>query len=245
MSKISVVIPAHNEEALIGRCLASVREAEKRLGEAVEIIVCLNRCTDNTEQIAAGFGVILQEEPEANVARVRNRGLAAASGDILVTLDADTTMSANYLREVKRLLASGRYIGGAGLMVTDRLNLASILLGLVLVLPAFLLMRFSGGMFWMTREAYAAVGGFDSGYLTGEDLQMWRALRRYARAQRQRFGLVTRAYLRTSARKMDEFGPWFMLTHPHWFYLAAKGRDKAFADRYMYRTGRTRQKNKR
>jgi glycosyltransferase involved in cell wall biosynthesis len=205
----------------------------------VEIIVCINRCTDNTENIARTMGAIVVEELEPNVAKVRNRGLSAASGDVLVTLDADSTLSEHYLREVERLMASGKYIGGAGLMVTDRLNLASIVLGAVLVLPALLLMRFSGGMFWLSRAAYLATGGFDERFLTGEDFDFWRKLRKYARVEQRRFGMVTRAYIRTSARKMDEFGPWFMLTHPHWFYYAIKGNNRTFAERYLYKTSRT------
>ena len=41
--KISVVIPAHNEEAFIGNCLSSIKTAEVILGASVEVVVCLNR----------------------------------------------------------------------------------------------------------------------------------------------------------------------------------------------------------
>lgn len=236
---ISVIIPAHNEEAFIGACIASVKTAAANVTQRVEIIVCINRCTDNTEAIVKGLGVIVVEETEANVAKVRNRGMAAATGDIIVTLDADSTLSENYLKEVERLMQTGRYIGGAGLMITDKLNLASIILGLILVFPALMLMRFSGGMFWISRKAYTATGGFDEQYLTGEDFAFWRTLRHLARTEHQHFGMITRAYIRTSARKMDEFGPWFMLTHPHWFYYAIKGNNKDFAERYLYKTTRS------
>jgi glycosyltransferase involved in cell wall biosynthesis len=236
---ISVLIPVHNEALLLGACLQSIRRAEARLGESVEIIVCLNRCDDASESIAQSFGVIICHEPEANVAKVRNRAMAAASGNIIVTLDADTRISANYLHQVKCMVEHKGYSAGAALMSIDRLNLAAVVFGLLLVLPAFLLLRFSGGMFWMTREAFDAVNGFNSAYLTGEDLEMWRQLRRYCRQEKKKFGMITRAYLLTSGRKMDEFGPWFMLTHPHWFYLAMKGQNKEFADRYLYKTRRS------
>lgn len=236
---ISVVIPAHNEEAYIGSCIRSVQVAAKRVRQEVEIIVCINRCSDGTEKIARELGATVVEEIEPCVARVRNRGLAAARGDILVTLDADSTISENYLAEVERLMATGRYVAGAGLMITDRLNPASLLLGIVLVFPALMLMRFSGGMFWMSREAFERGGGFDERYLTGEDFHLWRTLRQLARKQNRRFGMIVRASIRTSARKMDEFGPWFMLTHPHWFYYAIRGDNREFADRYLYNTSRS------
>lgn len=241
---ISVIIPAHNEEAFIGNCIRSVQAAALQVKQGVEIIVCINRCTDNTQAIARGLGAVIVEETEACVASVRNRGLEAAQGDILVTLDADSTVSASYLAEVERLMATGKYLAGAGLMITDRLNPASIILGIVLVFPALMLMRFSGGMFWMSRQAYERSGGFDEHYLTGEDFHFWRTLRRLARQQHKCFGMVWRAYIRTSARKMDEFGAWFMLTHPHWFYHAIRGDNREFADRYLYKTSRSRNSGK-
>jgi glycosyltransferase involved in cell wall biosynthesis len=239
MYMLSVVIPAHNEEAFIGACIASVKKAAEKVAQPVEIIVCINRCSDNTEAIAKSLGAIVVEETEANVAKVRNRGMAAATGDIIVTLDADSTLSENYLKEVERLMQSGLYMGGAGLMITDKLNLASVILGIILVFPALMLMRFSGGMFWMSRAAYLTTGGFDENFLTGEDFDFWRKMRQLARFEHKRFGMVSRAYIRTSARKMDEFGPWFMLTHPHWFYYAIKGNNRDFADRYLYKTTRS------
>lgn len=243
MTTISIIIPAHNEEAYIGACLDSIKLAAKKLACPVEVIVCLNRCNDNTEAIVRDYQVTIVYEEDANVAKVRNRAMSVAAGDVMVTLDADSTLSQNYLLEVERLVATGRYVAGAGLMFTDRLNLASVVLGATLVLPALLLMRFSGGMFWITRAAYEATGGFDENYLTGEDFDLWRRLRQYARSKKLKFGMIKKAHIITSARKMDDFGPWFMLTHPHWFYYAIKGENHEFADRYLYHTQRSRSEN--
>lgn len=49
--KISIIIPAHNEEKYIGKCLESVSRASKLCKNQVEIIVVLNRCTDRTEEL--------------------------------------------------------------------------------------------------------------------------------------------------------------------------------------------------
>lgn len=236
---ISVVIPAHNEEAYLANTLRSVQAAASKIEQVVEIIVVINRCTDNTQAIAESFGTIIVEELEANVAKVRNRGLYQAQGDILITLDADTTMSENFLVKVEQKIRSGKYSAGAALMITDHLTMASVLLGIVLVFPALCLMRFSGGMFWMSRDAFELSKGFDSQYLTGEDFHFWITLRALARKQHKRFGFIMGAYLITSDRKINEFGPWFMLTHPHWFYYAIKGNNQAFADRYLYHTSRS------
>lgn len=241
--QISVVIPAHNEQALIAQCIRSVERAAQEILTPVEIVVCLNRCSDDTRAIVETFAnVVIVEESRANVACVRNTAVAASHGDVIVTLDADSRLSTRYLAQVEQKILHGK-IAGAGWMFVDRVTLSSIILGAFLVFPAMLLMRFSGGMLWMKRSAFDAVGGFDEQYLTGEDLQLWRSLRHYCRQQGSRFAMIYRAYILTSGRKMDEFGGWFLLTHPHWFYHAIKGNNRQFADRYLYRTKRSNSKD--
>lgn len=243
IQKISVVIPAHNEQALIAQCLDSVKRAAANIAIPVEIVVCLNACSDDTGSIAAAMGAVVVEEAERNVARVRNSAVAASTGDVIVTLDADSRLSANYLQQVVGKIRRG-CAGGASWMVVDRFTVCTVLFGLLLVMPALLLLRFSGGMFWLRRDVFDAIGGFDEQYLTGEDFAFWRKLRRYCRNTGQRHGMLHRAFVLTSARKLDEFGPWFMLTHPHWYWQAIRGNNRRFADRYLYHTRRSRQDTK-
>ena len=56
MKKISVIVPAHNEEKYIARCICSIKAAAKYYGGDVEIIVVCNRCTDRTAEIAKKHG---------------------------------------------------------------------------------------------------------------------------------------------------------------------------------------------
>jgi len=58
ISMISVIIPAHNEEKYIGKCLDSIALAANNIDSKVEIVVVLNRCTDKTEQIAKDHGAL-------------------------------------------------------------------------------------------------------------------------------------------------------------------------------------------
>ena len=98
--KISVIIPAHNEEKYIRGSIESVINASKNIKIETEIIVVLNNCTDNTESIAKSYDVILVKEEIPNISRVRNTGIKNASGDVIVTLDADNTMDPGVLAEV-------------------------------------------------------------------------------------------------------------------------------------------------
>lgn len=54
--KFSVIIPAHNEEKYIDKCLKSILNASEYVTDNVEIIVVANRCTDKTELIAKHYG---------------------------------------------------------------------------------------------------------------------------------------------------------------------------------------------
>ena len=109
---ISVIIPAHNEEKYIKRCMDSIKAADSVFPGNTEIIVVCNRCTDRTESIAAENGAATIINEDRCIAKVRNAGIEAAKGRIIVTIDADNRMTKNTLREIYSLLRSGKYIGG-------------------------------------------------------------------------------------------------------------------------------------
>lgn len=92
--KISVVIPALNEGAQIGHCLASL--AEQRFKD-FEVIVVDNGSSDGTVEVAQQFGCRVLYEPERGVTFARQRGFDAAYGDIIASTDADTVVPPNWL----------------------------------------------------------------------------------------------------------------------------------------------------
>lgn len=101
---ISVIVPAHNEEAVLGRCLrALVRDA--RLGE-LEVIVAANGCIDGTEQVAADFGppVTLVSVAAASKIAALNAGDAVASGFPRFYVDADVELETSAVRTVAAAL---------------------------------------------------------------------------------------------------------------------------------------------
>src|SRR3989344_9298604 len=96
--KVSLVVPAYNEEKYIGLCLESI---VKNGGELYEIVVVDNASTDRTAEIAAGFGrVRVVSESKKGVTRARQRGAQESSGDIIAFIDGDTRMPEHWVREV-------------------------------------------------------------------------------------------------------------------------------------------------
>lgn len=96
--KVSVVIPAYNEEKYIGNCLQSLMDQEEKPDE---IIVVNNNCTDKTIEICKKYPVKIIDEPEKGIVPTRNRGFNAAVGDIIARCDADTILPKDWIKKIK------------------------------------------------------------------------------------------------------------------------------------------------
>ena len=82
----TVVIPAHNEQDCIGKCLRAIQNAADAVRPCrTEIIVIANRCTDKTAEIAASYGAVVLQNDDKCISSIRNTGIRAAKGRIVVT----------------------------------------------------------------------------------------------------------------------------------------------------------------
>jgi glycosyltransferase involved in cell wall biosynthesis len=97
--KISVVIPAYNEEKYIGKCLQSVLDQEEKPDE---IIVVDNNCTDKTVEIAQKFGARIVKERKQGMIFARNAGFNAAQYEIIARTDADATLPKDWVSKIKK-----------------------------------------------------------------------------------------------------------------------------------------------
>jgi glycosyltransferase involved in cell wall biosynthesis len=102
---VSVIIPARNEQRLIGGTVERVLHSARRFDrDAVEVIVADNASSDGTwatlQQYAASDGVIAVHQDLLGAARARNHGRRFASGEILVFVDADTWIEPDCLPRI-------------------------------------------------------------------------------------------------------------------------------------------------
>lgn len=232
--KFSVVIPAHNEEQYIGKCLDAITSARQLTQHSVEVIVSLNRCTDKTEEIARNFGAVIVREDAKNISKIRNAGAKAASGDVIVTVDADSQMSANTFSEIEKLLSSGKYIGGGTKIKAERLSLGIIMSSLVIFYYAASSKIPSAGLFWCYKKDFEAIGGFDENLLTIEDLDFAKRLKTYGNSFGKKYGTLWKSYIITSCRKFDKFGDWYFFKNPHIVRDLFKGTDQKSANQFYY-----------
>lgn len=96
--KISIVIPAYNEEVNIARCLDSLA-SQTRI--ANEIIVVDNNSTDNTVNVAQRYKVRIIAQSIQGIPPSTYAGLNAATGDILVRCDADCILPPSWLADIE------------------------------------------------------------------------------------------------------------------------------------------------
>ena len=209
MKTISVIIPAHNEERYVRRCIRSVRAAAAVYGGDVEMIVVCNRCTDRTAELAQKAGARVVYNEDRCIAKVRNAGIAAAAGDIIVTIDCDNRMTKGTLSEAAAMLGSGEYIAGGAPIRFERYSVP-LFLNDILCEVMFRLTGLYCGIFWAEKKTFDAVGGFVD-MRAMEDGATAKKLRAYGKKMGKRYGVLRENHLINSTRKYDDMGDWLYL----------------------------------
>jgi len=175
---ISFIVPAHNEEQLLGRTLAALGAAATAVGSPYEILVVDDASTDRTPAIARAAGARVIAVEHRHIARARNAGARAAAGDVLIFVDADTVVGAETLRATLAAIERGAVGGGALLRFDEPIPMFARLIALILRVTMRLGHMAAGAYLFCTRRAFDAVGGFDETLFATEELTMSRALRR-------------------------------------------------------------------
>lgn len=103
MLDFSIIIPTKNEEANIGLCLESIFSINYPLNR-YEVIVVDNGSNDNTVKIAQSYNTIVLQVPDVNVSALRNHGAKIARGRLLAFIDADCTVSPDWLHRASEYL---------------------------------------------------------------------------------------------------------------------------------------------
>lgn len=229
----SVIIPARNEEKTLPRSVAAIRSSAELAGARVEIVVVVNRCSDNTEKIAQELGCTVVHAEEKNLAMIRNRGARACTGEILITVDADSLVSSNMFTIILEKLSSTSCIGGGVLILPDRWSLGILATGL-LILPLVLWYQVSCGLFFVRRQDFFAIGGFNEEMSSVEDIDFARRLKAYGKRSGRYYANLFRACIVTSARKFDHFGDWYFVRHPRMLIELLKGKNQRYSDMVWY-----------
>jgi glycosyltransferase involved in cell wall biosynthesis len=178
---LSFIVPAHNEEAVLGRTLDAIHDCAQATGQAYEVIVVDDASTDATAEIARQKNATLVSVQYRHIAATRNSGGHAANGERLFFIDADTLLNSRVLAAALRAMDRGAVGGGTPIKYEPPVPLyAPLLMGWLGIFSR--LGRISAGAcMFCTREAFRAVGGFNEKLFGAEDVAMSLALRREGR----------------------------------------------------------------
>lgn len=206
--KISVVVPAFNEERLLPESLASIRAAMEgfdRLGWSSEIIVCDNNSTDRTAEIARDAGARVVFEPVNQIGRARNAGAACAGGDWIFFVDADSTPTVELFLEAADAIRSGCLAGGATVAYED--PSAGVALAAGIWNAVSRINKWAAGSFiFCEAAAFREAGGFSEELYASEEIDLFRRLKRLARREKRTIVILHRYPLLTSDRKLRLYG---------------------------------------
>jgi glycosyltransferase involved in cell wall biosynthesis len=207
--KISVVVPAFNEERLLPGSLACIRAAMQafdRIGWASELIVCDNNSTDRTAEIAREAGAKVVFEPVNQIGRARNAGAACAGGDWIFFVDADSYPGAELFLEAADAIRAGDCLaGGCTVAYEDPPRGVALAVGLWNALSR--INRWAAGSFMFCEAAaFRRAGGFSGELYASEEIDLFRRLKRAARREGRTIVILHRHPLRTSDRKLRLYG---------------------------------------
>ena len=193
LPSLAILVPAHNEEAVLADCLASLLESDH---PHLEIHVLSDGSTDRTVQISQAFasrGVRLHEFVEnQGKSRVMQSALAQLSTDLVMIVDADTMLSTTAAREIASVFNQTHIVGAtANIQVRNACSFLAKLQALEYASIIGLIKRANsvwGGLFTVSGaascfrvSAVRAAGGFASPSIT-EDIEMsWRLQQRGGR----------------------------------------------------------------
>ena len=196
---------------MLGESLARIKAAAgafARRGWETELIVCDNNSNDCTAEIARDAGALVVFEPVNQIARARNRGAAAATGDWLIFVDADSRPSAGLFEEVAEQIQSGQCLAGGATVRMDEKYWVAGFFTWLWNYSSRMGHWLAGSFIFVDAAVFRELGGFNNKMFAAEELEFSRRLKRLSWKTGRSIVVLHRHPLVTSARKMRLYTMW-------------------------------------
>ena len=171
--RISVIVPAHNEEKALPATLGALLSQTAR---PHEIIVVCNGCADRTADMARLPGITRIVTERKGVSLARNLGARKATGDVLFFMDADVVLSRDFLEKLGKALNGKKRFVGSARATPDMARYRPFFALLNAVTRLF--RTTSNGMMFLPKALYGKSGGFPEDLSINEDHLFMRAVER-------------------------------------------------------------------
>lgn len=220
--RLSIIIPAFNEEKLLPETLRRIRAATEPFSGDCELIVVDNESTDRTREIAESFGATVITETVKNIGAIRNTGARAAKGEVLVFFDADTFIPDTLLTVIDEKMRDPKCFGGAVDVDYEKFErwwLRFMKSAWKFWGPIFNMKQ--GAAQFFERSVFDALGGYDERIYLGEDIDIYWRLTKYAKQNDGSLAFIEEPKVITSPRRFDKMSIWdtMVLTHPVYILL--------------------------
>jgi glycosyltransferase involved in cell wall biosynthesis len=221
--KLSVIIPAYNEENYLPRTLDELATA-LRSSDDSEVIVVDNESTDATRKIASSSGARVVDEHEHNIGKVRNTGEQSSHGAVIVFLDADTIVRPGLFEKILDVMSDPNCFGGSVAVEYEapvRRPLMRFFMKLWPILGKFTNMR-GGALQFCRREVFEELNGYDTTIYVGEDIDFHWRLDKLAGKRGGFTAFIESPPVLTSSRRWEKMGllPMLFYTHPVTIFVA-------------------------
>lgn len=226
--KFSIIIPAYNEENCLPATLEKISKRLSGFDPACEIIVVDNESKDGTAAIAEQFGARVVSEAVHIIARVRNTGGQAASGDVLIFIDADTQVRSSLFEKIAEAMDDKTCFGGAVSVEyegTQRSWVKYYLLGWKFWEKFFNTKQ--GAAQFCRRAVFDEMKGFDETIFVGEDVEFYWRLSKFARMHKGHLQFIKDPKVKTSARRFDKMNFWGLILRTNPFFVRLNWRRRS------------------
>ena len=230
--KLTIIIPAFNEEACLPSTLDAIQAATAHLhaisDAEIDIVVVDNNSVDDTAAVALSKGVTVVHEPVQGIARARNAGAGHAEGDVLVFVDADVYLPPTLLAEIHTTMSNPACVGG-GVDVDYRPKRRSM----QLYLRAWRVLSRLTGMAqgatqFCRKSVFDEEGGYDEKAWIGEDADFFWALKKLAKRTGRTVRFIEAPRVQASSRRFDKWPVWKILVWTNPVFIVLFRRRKAF-----------------
>jgi glycosyltransferase involved in cell wall biosynthesis len=198
--KISIIIPAHNEQAYLKRTLIALRHQNY---PEYEVVVVANGCTDDTAAVAREHCDRLIILSQKSLGIARNLGARMAQGELLVFLDADTILERDALATIAACFSSSHAAGtlkGVPHPVRPAYQLIYFMKNFT---HRFHLHHGSAGVIICWKKHFIQLGGFDERLEMRENSELIYRLERFGN-----YRFVSETAAITSMRRYERCGVW-------------------------------------
>jgi glycosyltransferase involved in cell wall biosynthesis len=175
---VSIVIPALNEEGVIGNCIDALNSTDHS-NLSFEIIVVDNGSTDATVEIALSKEVTVVVRKGVNISALRNYGASISKGDLLAFVDADCIVSQTWMLQALRCFKkeSADAVGSHHAVPEN-----STWIGKTIELKqkgktGSQINYIPSGNLIIKRHAFTSIKGFDETLITNEDVDLCQRLK--------------------------------------------------------------------